>query len=70
MTLGGYLRELREKAGLSQQGLASRAGLSISIVSQLERDVGGDPRISTLRKLAKVFAVPMHDLIDLVPSEE
>jgi transcriptional regulator with XRE-family HTH domain len=36
--LGGQLRKARESAGLTQEELASRAGLTREYISHLERD--------------------------------
>lgn len=63
-SIGERVRTLRERAEMSQQELASKAGLSVSIVSQLERGRSADPRISTLRGLAKALNVSVHELIN------
>ena len=57
------LRELRADAGLSQQALAVAAGLSVSIVAQLERGATANPRISTLLALAKALGVAVDELL-------
>lgn len=51
-TLGQTLRRVRRAAGLSQQELAERAGLTASGISQLERGVRTRPYPHTLRALA------------------
>jgi transcriptional regulator with XRE-family HTH domain len=51
------LRELREAAGLSQQDLAVRSGLSISAVRQIEQGNKPDPRVSTVLALAAALRV-------------
>jgi transcriptional regulator with XRE-family HTH domain len=48
--LGEILREAREKAGLSQEQLAFRAGLDRTYVSQLENDKKS-PTVETLFRL-------------------
>jgi transcriptional regulator with XRE-family HTH domain len=56
MTFGERLKELREAAGLSQDGLARAAGLSTSTVAKIERlDI--DPSWTTVQALAKALAV-------------
>lgn len=57
------VREVREKAGLSQQTLAERAGLAIRTVSALENGVV-DVRLSTMKAIADVLGVSVTDLID------
>jgi predicted ATPase/DNA-binding XRE family transcriptional regulator len=51
-TLGPMLRALREDAGLSQEELAERAGLSPHAISALERGTRTRPYPHTLRSLA------------------
>lgn len=51
-TLGTVLRALREDAGLSQEELAERAGLSPHAISALERGTRTRPYPHTLRSLA------------------
>ncbi|WP_457188261.1 ATP-binding protein [Nocardioides sp. P5_E3] len=51
-TLGSVLRGLREGAGLSQEELAERAGLSPHAISALERGTRTRPYPHTLRSLA------------------
>lgn len=50
-TFGSELRWYRQRAGMSQEGLAARAGLSPEAVSLLERG-RRSPRITTLSLLA------------------
>ena len=42
------LRTLREAAGLSQQQVAERADLSLSLIAKMEQGRKADPRASTL----------------------
>ena len=51
-TFGMLLRQLRLAAGLTQEGLAERAGVSARGVQDLERGVRMAPRAETLRLLA------------------
>lgn len=55
------LRELRENAGLTQQGLGRAAGLTQHCISQLEtgKRRGTPP---TLKKIALVLGVTVRDL--------
>jgi transcriptional regulator with XRE-family HTH domain len=62
-SLAGRVKQLREAAGLSQQALAQAAGLSISVVTQLEQGVKADPRISTVAALARALGVSVDSLI-------
>ena len=58
------LKKLREAAGFSQQELAGKAGLSISIISQIEQGAKTDVRISTVMALAKALGVDCNTLMD------
>lgn len=63
--LSKRLKELREREGekMTQQELATAAGLSLSVVAQIEQGKIPDPRLSTLRALAKALNVPVLVLI-------
>lgn len=52
--IGDRLRGLRQQQGLTLRQLASAAGLSPALLSQIENGAT-DPSLATLRKLAKVF---------------
>jgi transcriptional regulator with XRE-family HTH domain len=60
--MGTRLQALRQRAGLTQQGLATKAGLSISAITALEYRVRDDPRLSTLLALAKALGCTMDEL--------
>jgi transcriptional regulator with XRE-family HTH domain len=55
-TFNERLKELREKAGLTQEGLARAADISLSAVSKLEQNPT-DPSWSTVQSLAKALGV-------------
>jgi len=57
------IRELREKACITQEELAHKVGVSVFTISRLER-VHHKPRIRNLRNLAKALGVGI-DEIDL-----
>jgi transcriptional regulator with XRE-family HTH domain len=61
--LAERLKRRREAAGLSQQSLAVAAGLSMSLICQLEQGQKKDPRLSTLRALAKAFGITLDELV-------
>jgi transcriptional regulator with XRE-family HTH domain len=62
MPIKDRLKRLRKAAEMTQQALASAAGLSISVVVQIESGKIPDPRVSTLRALAKALGVGLLDL--------
>lgn len=55
---GSHLRRLREAAGLTQEQLAERAGLSVNAVSQLERGERRSPYPHTIGALADALGLP------------
>ncbi|MDE7067918.1 MAG: helix-turn-helix domain-containing protein, partial [Schaedlerella arabinosiphila] len=56
------IRKYRKKMNLTIKELAARTGLSIGYISQLERNEA-EPSLSSLRKIAKEFGVPLYVLI-------
>ncbi|HEX5270530.1 MAG TPA: helix-turn-helix transcriptional regulator, partial [Gemmataceae bacterium] len=62
MPIKDRLKQLRMAAGLTQQALAMRAGLSISAVVQIELGRIPDPRGSTLKALARAIGTTVDHL--------
>ena len=58
MTIGQWIKEEREKAGLSIRQLAAKSGISLSYLSQIERDLK-NPSIDILIKIGKTLDIPM-----------
>jgi transcriptional regulator with XRE-family HTH domain len=67
--IGGRIKELRESAGMTQQQLAGKAGISLSNLSQIEQGKKDDPRISTLVAIADVLSVSLDVLAGRTRSE-
>jgi transcriptional regulator with XRE-family HTH domain len=65
---GERLRRLREGAGLTQEGLASRAGLTAKAVSALERGERKRPYPHTVRSLSDALGLPEEDRLSLPAS--
>jgi transcriptional regulator with XRE-family HTH domain len=61
--LGTRLKSFREAAGMTQQQLAVKAGLSISVVSQIEQGQKVDPRVSTAVALARALGLSVDELL-------
>jgi transcriptional regulator with XRE-family HTH domain len=61
--LARQVKALREAAGLSQQALATAAGLSISVVAQIEQGKKADPKLSTVLALAGALRVSLDALV-------
>ena len=54
---------LRKKKNLSQRGLAKLSGISYVSIARIETGIY-DPRLSTLRALAKALKAKISDLVD------
>ena len=68
MELGKKIKQLRFKAGLTQDQLAEKLGLSAQSVSKWENAVAM-PDITLLPMLAEVFGVSIDDLFDLTNEQ-
>lgn len=70
-TLGMFdfsiLREIRKREGLTLEEVASRSGLSIAVISRLERNQTS-AELETLYKLGRVFGMSATDLLALSES--
>src|SRR5919112_2760925 len=72
-TFGATLRKLRDAAGLTQEELASRAGLTAKAVSALERGARKRPYPHTVRALAEALDLSDDEravLIEAVPRRD
>ena len=68
MELGKKIKQLRFKAGLTQEQLAEKLGIGAQSVSKWENAVAM-PDITTLPLLAEVFGVSIDDLFDLTTEQ-
>jgi transcriptional regulator with XRE-family HTH domain len=56
------LKQLRARKKMTQQELATKAGVSLGYIARLETK-RHDPKLSSLRKLAKALGVSVTDLL-------
>ncbi len=64
MTLdAAVLKKLRKRAGITQQELAARSGLSMALIFALEQGKRDNPRLDTLRKLAAGLGCTVGELV-------
>jgi transcriptional regulator with XRE-family HTH domain len=61
--IGERLKDLRFRAGLTQQELADRAGVTQTTVARIERNAV-QPEVTTIRKLARALGKTPGDLLD------
>ena len=65
-----FAREMktrRKHAGMSQEAFAEKTGVSIALISEIERGIAS-PTFQTLEKIARYFDVSVSDM--LVSEEE
>ncbi len=63
MNIGGRIRTARRAAGLSQEEVARRAGLSLKGMGEIERGDIEDPHISSLTRIARALGVSVGTLL-------
>jgi HAD superfamily hydrolase (TIGR01509 family) len=64
-TLGKRLQLARKRAGLTQQELCQKAGLSYSTLAKIERGAIRTPSVFTVAHIAAVTNTPLEELLDL-----
>lgn len=62
-SLGARVRRERKRRGRTLKELADQCGISVSFLSQLERDMTR-PSVGTLHSLAEAFGMSMGELLD------
>lgn len=68
--LGNRLQQARQKAGLTQQELCHKAGISYSTLAKIERGAIKAPSIFTIQNIANVLGISMEVLLGLAPVGE
>ncbi|MBI2589025.1 HAD-IA family hydrolase [Candidatus Saccharibacteria bacterium] len=63
--LGKKLQLARKRAGLTQQQLCQKAGLSYSTLAKIERGAIRSPSVFTVASIASATSTPLEDLLDL-----
>lgn len=61
--LGNRCRSLRKQKGLSQMDVVRNFNFSLSHYQKIERGAL-DPRLSTLRKLAEIYQMPVSEMLE------
>jgi transcriptional regulator with XRE-family HTH domain len=61
-SIGEGIRRERTRRGLTLAQLASQVNLTVSALSQIERGAS-DPSISSLRRIAQAFGIPMFQFL-------
>lgn len=63
-SLGQRLRDIREAKGMTQEEVAAKAKMKYQAVARLELGGTLNPRIDTVRALAKALGVSVSELIE------
>ena len=72
MTTGQLIKDARKKAGMTQEELGKKIGVSGSSMAQWENDLR-NPKLDTLQRIASALGVPVQELIsdwEAVDKEE
>ncbi|EOS73928.1 hypothetical protein C819_03485 [Lachnospiraceae bacterium 10-1] len=67
--IGSSIRQKRQEKGLTQEGLAEAAGLSLKIVQKLEGGQKGF-RMETIIRIAETLGVSLGSLADMRGKDE
>jgi len=62
--LASYLRNVRKARGLSLKKVEVAAKVSNAYLSQLERGLRNPPHPDILKRLARVYEIPLEDLLE------
>ena len=60
---GVAIRRLRIEAGMSQEQLAQRVGVTTHTIWTLENHPDANPRLETLRSIARALGVPLSKVV-------
>ena len=63
------MRSRRKLEGLSQEGLAEKAGVSMPLVSEMERGIA-NPTLLTLEKIAAYFQTSVSEMLNTKNNPE
>lgn len=63
----GVLRDLRKRSNLTLSALSERSGVSVAVISKLERNQT-QAEVGTLHKIGKVFGMRATDLLSLAEA--
>lgn len=68
MSLGERVHAARTKSSLTQQQLATAAGTSSGVISEIERGVYKSPGIDLVRRIADALGVSIDSLVHPHPE--
>ena len=62
-TIAKNIKKYRDKMGISQDKLSKLAGISLHTITKIESGATPDPRIETVKKIAKALNITVYNLI-------
>ena len=62
MSLGSKIRQIRCRAGLSQKEVAIKSNITVSFLSQVERDITS-PSLKSLTNIARAMGIKVSYLV-------
>jgi len=62
-TIARNMKKYRDKLGISQDKLSKIAEVTLHTITKIESGATPDPRIETLRKIARALNVGVDDLL-------
>jgi FMN phosphatase YigB (HAD superfamily)/DNA-binding XRE family transcriptional regulator len=68
--LGKSLQDARKKAGLTQQQLCQKSGLSYSTLAKIERGAIKSPSIFTIQSIASALGTTLNELMGVASPQE
>lgn len=68
VSLGQRLQNARQAAGLTQQQLCQKAGLSYSTLAKIERGAIKSPSIFTIQQISQAVGIGLDELVGVSPA--
>jgi putative hydrolase of the HAD superfamily len=65
--LGEVVQAARRQAGLTQQGLCQKSGLSYSTLAKIERGAIKSPSVFTIQRIAATLGITLDELLGSLP---
>lgn len=66
--MGEVVQAARRRAGLTQQGLCQKSGLSYSTLAKIERGAIRSPSVFTIQRIAATLEISLDELLSDLPS--
>jgi len=62
-TIAKNIKKYRDKMSISQDKLSKLAGITLHAITKIESGATSDPRIETIKRIAKALGVPVDELL-------